>query len=74
MENETPKEAGPTAQAVLTVTLYTDGRIHVTGPLDNKLACYGMLELARDAVASYEKQASKLVLAPSMGGLRTGQA
>ena len=37
----------------LTITL-TDGRVNVAGPLGQKLECYGLLELARDAIAAYQ--------------------
>jgi hypothetical protein len=28
--------------------------VRVTGPLANKMLCYGLLELARDTIAAYE--------------------
>jgi hypothetical protein len=39
---------------VLTITMSPDGRCQVTGPIANKGVCYGMLELARDAIYEYK--------------------
>lgn len=49
----------------LTVILEADGRIGVTGPIDNKVLCYGMLELARQAIQAYEPK----IQAPNAGKL-----
>ena len=38
---------------VLTITATIDGKIEVTGPLDNKLLCYGLLEVARQPVQEF---------------------
>lgn len=35
----------------LVVTLHDDGRVEVTGPVDETVLCYGLLGLARDLVA-----------------------
>lgn len=37
----------------LKITLLPNGHIQVEGPLDNKLACYGMLEMAKEAIAAH---------------------
>lgn len=50
---------------MLTITLEEDGRIEVTGPIDNKVLCYGMLELARQTVQAYELK----ILTPKTGTL-----
>lgn len=34
----------------LIITMTTDGQIRLTGPLDNKILCYGMLEAAKEIV------------------------
>jgi hypothetical protein len=38
----------------LTIMMEEDGRIGVNGPIDNKILCYGMLELAKQAIQAYE--------------------
>ena len=40
-------------QAVMEITLLSDGRIHIAGPIDNKILAYGMLEAARKALDDY---------------------
>lgn len=47
--------------AQLTITLNDDGTVSVTGPIDNQLACYGMLEMARDALSAHTQNKSRLV-------------
>ena len=37
----------------LTIELQPDGKVGVTGPIDNKVLCYGMLEAARDAIKDF---------------------
>jgi hypothetical protein len=37
-------------QLELTVRMDNTGRISITGPLENKILCYGLLEAARDAI------------------------
>jgi hypothetical protein len=37
--------------------VYTPGQensVQISGPLDNKMLCYGMLEMAKHAVQSYK--------------------
>jgi len=45
----------------ITITINERGNVSVNGPLDNKLLCYGLLEIARDAVKDYKP---KVVEAP----------
>lgn len=35
------------------------GAISVTGPIENKVAAYGMLEAARDSIAGFHEQKAK---------------
>ncbi len=44
----------------LTIILHPDGRVSVEGPIKDKILCYGMLEMARQAVHEY-KIAGKIV-------------
>ncbi len=38
----------------LEIIMSPDGRVGVNGPLDNKVLCLGLLELAKDIVIKYE--------------------
>jgi len=50
----------------LKITLDDTGQISLAGPLDNKLICYGLLELAKEAVQKIHDQAQRRVhLAPA---------
>lgn len=37
----------------LVITLTPDGQFNCVGPLDNKLLCYGLLEMAKEAVSKH---------------------
>lgn len=45
----------------LTITLNERGQINVQGPIQNKLMCYGLLELAKDAIAEFHVQQAQKV-------------
>jgi hypothetical protein len=49
------------------ITVEDNDTIGVNGPINNKLLCYGMLDLARDAIKDFnDKQAaSKILVAPA---------
>ena len=49
-------------ETVITITL-KDGQLAVTGPLDNKLLMYGLLEAAKDIVRASKDQ-QRIVPAP----------
>jgi hypothetical protein len=38
----------------LVITLNQDGSVTAAGPIDQKLMCYGMLELAKDAIRDFK--------------------
>ena len=44
----------------ITITL-KDGQIGVNGPIENKLFCLGLLELAKDLIIKYDPAAIQLV-------------
>lgn len=48
-------------KAQLTITLDQTGKISVSGPIDNKLLAYGLLEAARDAIKEFGDQQSKMI-------------
>jgi hypothetical protein len=45
----------------MTITVHDNGQLEVSGPLENKIVCYGLLEAARDAVQQHHDQAKRLV-------------
>lgn len=42
------------------------GQISLNGPMGNKLMCYGMLEMAKDLVRSYDPAKQSQILVPAM--------
>lgn len=47
----------------LTITLnQATGQVHVSGPIDNKLVCYGMLAVAHDVIAQRSATPTNLVV------------
>lgn len=61
----------PPIQAQLTITLYQGGSVNISGPIDNRLLCYGMLELGKELIvqrsyqAAAEEEKSDIVVAPA---------
>ncbi len=49
------------SKLTLTIMMEEDGRIGVNGPIDNKILCYGMLELAKQAIQAYQSGPKILV-------------
>lgn len=49
----------------LTITLNDNGSINVSGPLTNKLICWGMLVAAQDLIRTYEPAEKPLIEIPS---------
>ena len=49
----------------LTITLSPNGGVSVTGPIDNAMLCYGLLEVAKDVVRTHvQKKAESLIIQP----------
>lgn len=40
----------------LIISVMPNGSVNVTGPIQDKLRCYGMLECARDAIQAFKAQ------------------
>jgi len=40
--------------AILTIEFDENSAVKVSGPIDNKILCYGMLEMARDAIKDFK--------------------
>jgi hypothetical protein len=61
----------PNIVAQLSITMDDQGQLSVTGPIDNKMLAYGMLELAKEVVCERGKEAERRIkLAPaSMAGM-----
>lgn len=51
--------------AQLVITLDDQGKLGLQGPINNKLLCYGLLELAKDAIVSHHAEQDKRVVQPS---------
>ncbi len=52
---------------ILTITREEDGRVSISGPLDNKVLCYGLLECGKDALRDFcggVAEAKKIIEAP----------
>lgn len=47
-----------------------DGSVSVNGAIENKLLAFGMLELAKEAISEYHKQAMARIQAPSADAVR----
>jgi len=53
-------------QAVeLIIRLNAAGKVEVTGPVEQRLVCYGLLEVARDVIAAYQPAESRIVPPPA---------
>ena len=49
----------------LKIELDEQGQISISGPIHDKILCYGLLESAKDAVREHvAKEAKKTILAP----------
>ena len=59
---ETPQQ--PEATATLTITMTTAGQVSVNGPIENRLLCYGLLEIARDTIVEFNKKSGAKILVP----------
>lgn len=52
----------------ITVILERDGSVNVSGPLNNPVLCYGLLESGKDAVRRYvAEQSEKRIITPPQG-------
>ena len=56
----------------ITITLHDDGQLTVSGPLQNKVMAYGILELAKDVIRAHQVKAPDIIvpvrLMPNNGG------
>jgi hypothetical protein len=49
----------------LVITLTDAGQCQVSGPIDNKLICFGALEMAKEAIQEYHKHKKNGIVAAS---------
>ena len=57
----------------LTITLSPNGGVSVTGPIDNAMLCYGLLEVAKDVVRMHvQKKAESGIVIPRIVMPRNG--
>jgi hypothetical protein len=49
-------------KVILTITLNEDSTVNVTGPIRDRLLCYGLLEEARQIIHEYGKKAESRVV------------
>jgi hypothetical protein len=45
----------------LVISMDETGNVSVNGPIENKIVCYGMLEVARQAVEKFEPKKKTIV-------------
>lgn len=48
-----PEEDGNDIKAQLVLTLRANGNVEVSGPVENRLLCYSILEFAKDAIQEH---------------------
>jgi hypothetical protein len=48
------------SDTTLSITINENGSVSVNGPIDDKMLCYALLELARDAVKDFQKPEPKI--------------
>jgi len=57
-QDEAAAPEGPKVAAQLTVTLFEDGNVNISGPIANKSLCYGLLEVGKDLVRGFVDKAN----------------
>lgn len=62
---EEPKEVKQEPQPIqLVITLNPDGQLSLSGPIQNKILCYGLLGRARDAIKDFK---GNIIIPPKHG-------
>lgn len=49
----------------LLITVTAQGAVNVKGPIDNKLIAYGLLELAKEAIADHHRRLAATSIIPA---------
>ena len=60
------EEGGSRMGVQLIISMDEQGRVSVTGPIGNKLLCYGMLKLAEDAIRDFKPEEKRVVPVPAI--------
>jgi hypothetical protein len=55
----------PTPRAELRIVVNAEGKVEVTGPLDDQITCYGLLEIARDVVQNHAAARARSSIVPA---------
>lgn len=50
------------AQVKLVISLDSGGQINVNGPINDRILCFGLLEMAKDAINAHAKQQQSNIL------------
>lgn len=50
------------AKAQLLITIDEAGKINITGPIDDPILAYGMLECARDAIRDFNDEQNRRII------------
>lgn len=53
--------------AQLAITLDEAGAVNINGPLENRLLCYGLMEMAKEALQKHAAESAKQVIAVPPG-------
>lgn len=51
----------------LKIVVGDDGRMQVSGPLDNPVQCYGLLEMAKDTIRAHMQSQANRTIVPANG-------
>ena len=52
---------GQQPRARIMITLHADGRAEISGPIQDKILCFGLLEMAKAIVATHQVDAPQIV-------------
>jgi hypothetical protein len=55
--------------AQLVITINDGGKINVTGPIDDPVLAYGMLEVARDCIRDFNDEQNRRIIPADAGAL-----
>jgi hypothetical protein len=51
----------PITIATIVITMTNKGQINMNGPIDDKMLCYGLLEIAKEVVKTHNDNKAKIV-------------
>lgn len=55
----------------LKIVINEAGQVGISGPIENKMLCYGLLEIAREIIYTHNEQNKKLVQPATFAGFPT---